>query len=324
MADGPHPTPPYTEHMKLTHLRALVATADTRNVSEAALELGLSQSSVSEALAALEQHLQGTLVERGRFGARLTPLGEQVVVHARSALAAIESIEQEVSLSRGAIQGSLRIATFRSIASQVIPPVMARLKQTHPNLKLDLIECIKCEQEDLLGPIHAGTADLAFLPQCNSAEFMSWTLMDDPYMALVPEGWINKDTLHPSDLNQHPLIMARGGDCTNRIMAYLAEQQVMPTEILKVSEDFTIYNMVGQELGIALSPRLAIDYVPRGVRMLPLEVPLQRTISLAVRQGGLKMPAVRQFIRLLKELLPESALPHLEVKAEATAETQKS
>lgn len=58
--------------------------------------------------------------------------------------------------------------------------------------------------------------------------------------------------------------------------------------------------------------------------MLPLEVPLQRTISLAVRQGGLKMPAVRQFIRLLKELLPESALPHLEIKSEATAETQKS
>ncbi|GEM46733.1 transcriptional regulator [Deinococcus cellulosilyticus NBRC 106333 = KACC 11606] len=302
----------YTGHMKLSQLRALIAIADTGSFSEAALDLGMSQSSVSEALSALETHLQSSLVERGRFGARLTPLGQQVLIHARAALGAIEGIEQEVTLSRGSIQGTLRISTFRSIASQLIPKVMAQLKQHHPKLQLELLECMMCEKEDLLRPVFDGTADLAFLPQCESSEFMSWEIMEDPYMVLVPDAWVHRATIRPEDLVDQPLIVSKGGDCTNRIMAYLADHQLSPTEIIKVHDDFTMYNMVAQNLGICLSPRLAIDYVPRGATMLPLEVPLSRYISLAVRQGGLRTPAVRHFIMALKGLLPESKLPFLE------------
>ncbi|WP_189006517.1 LysR family transcriptional regulator [Deinococcus roseus] len=308
--------------MKLSQLRALIAIADSGSFSEAALELGMSQSSISEALSALETHLQSSLVERGRFGARLTPLGEQVVIHARSALAAIDSIEQEVSFSRGSIQGILKISTFRSIASQLIPPVMAQLKQQHPKLQLELLECIICEKEDLLRPIYDGTADLAFLPHCESSEFMSWEIMEDPYMVLVPDALVQGDRIHPADLLNQPLIVSKGGDCTNRIMQYLSDHQIAPTEVIKVHDDFTMYNMVAQNLGMCLSPRLAIDYVPRGATMLPLASPLHRYINLAVRQGGLRTPAVRHFIRELKNLLPDSKLPHLDLVPELPRETQ--
>lgn len=59
--------------IKLSQLRALVAIADCGNFSEAALELDLSQSTISHAIATLEEELGVTLLQRGRHGARLTP-----------------------------------------------------------------------------------------------------------------------------------------------------------------------------------------------------------------------------------------------------------
>lgn len=62
--------------MKLSQLRILVAVADRENFSEAALDLEMSQSAVSHAIATLEDHLGVILFLRGRHGDRLTPVGK--------------------------------------------------------------------------------------------------------------------------------------------------------------------------------------------------------------------------------------------------------
>ncbi|GEM46949.1 LysR family transcriptional regulator [Deinococcus cellulosilyticus] len=295
--------------MKLTQLRCLLAIAETGSFSEAALQLGMSQSSVSGSLSALEAHLECTLIERGRFGARLTGIGQEVVVHARAVLSAAEGLEQQVALYKGKVQGQLVICTFRSMASQVIPPLMRHLRPLHPELQLQLLESTTCEPISLLKPLEDGSADLAFIPDHDYLAFLSWVVMEDPYVALLPEGWGAGEVFHPQHLLQHPLILSRCEHCAGRILQYLDGHGLVPKEVLQVQDDFTMYSMVAQQLGWCLNPRLAIDFVPPGTRMLPLALPLGRTIRLAVRSGGLRLPAVRHFMQALKTLLPDSALP---------------
>lgn len=65
--------------LKFSQLHMLIAVADCGSFSEAALQLQTSQSAVSYAIATLEETLGVVLFSRGRYGANLTPVGEQIV-----------------------------------------------------------------------------------------------------------------------------------------------------------------------------------------------------------------------------------------------------
>ena len=88
------------EAVKLSQLRALIAIAQCGNFSEAALQIGISQSAVSHAIASLETELGVVLLSRGRHGATLTPVGERVLIHAQSMLDLLELIGREANLFR--------------------------------------------------------------------------------------------------------------------------------------------------------------------------------------------------------------------------------
>ncbi|HEY9663455.1 MAG TPA: LysR family transcriptional regulator, partial [Allocoleopsis sp.] len=96
--------------IKISQLRSLVAVAECGNFGEAALSLGISQSAVSHAIASLEEALGVVLFSRGRRGAQLTPVGEQIVLYARQSLQSLEEMTKAASLARGLAGGTVRIA----------------------------------------------------------------------------------------------------------------------------------------------------------------------------------------------------------------------
>ncbi|MEM1290904.1 MAG: LysR family transcriptional regulator [Cyanobacteria bacterium P01_H01_bin.162] len=118
--------------LKISQLRALVAIADTGTFSDAALQLDLSQSSVSHAIATLEEVLGVVLFNRGRQGATLTPLGADMIAEARLMMQSLEKIGQLAQQSRGLQQGLVRIAGFRSVATHILPEVIQRFQQFYP------------------------------------------------------------------------------------------------------------------------------------------------------------------------------------------------
>ena len=69
----------------LTQLRSLIAVAEAGSVTAAAETIGVTQSGLSQALAALEESLGVKLLTRQRYGVELTAFGEQALEHARAA-----------------------------------------------------------------------------------------------------------------------------------------------------------------------------------------------------------------------------------------------
>jgi DNA-binding transcriptional LysR family regulator len=76
--------------VELRHLRCLVAIADTGGFTGAATELGVTQPSVSRALAALESALGVRVLRRTSREVVLTAAGERVLARARRVLAEVE------------------------------------------------------------------------------------------------------------------------------------------------------------------------------------------------------------------------------------------
>jgi len=293
--------------MKFSQLKALVAVARGGSFSEASLELGQSQSSVSEAIASLEAELGVRLLERGRFGARPTALGEKVLERAREVLSSIEGIEQEVALEKGQVSGTVRIVTFRSVASQILAPLMVALKKRFPRVQLQLEETGSFYAQ-LSGRLEDGSADVVFVTEQNPA-FLSWELLSDPFYALYSQG---TDPLPESvtleSLRPLALVLSSDGDCGLRFEQHFREHGLLTEQAVRVREDDTLIQMVVQGLGVGILPRLAVEHATQ-IRRVPLAPPLERHIYLQVRHGALRLPSVRAFLHLLAERFPESGLP---------------
>jgi DNA-binding transcriptional LysR family regulator len=95
---------------------------------------------MSHAIAELDEELGVRLLDRGRFGAVPTEVGRRVVAHARRVDAVIYAMRQEAWLERGSLQGTLRISAFRSAATRLLPQAIARLREQHPEVRVEVRE----------------------------------------------------------------------------------------------------------------------------------------------------------------------------------------
>ncbi len=287
------------QRLKLSQLRALVAIADSGNFSEAALQLNLSQSTISHAIATLEEELGVILLQRGRHGASLTPVGERIVTLARQTQYLLQNIETEANREKGLQSGKVRIVCFRSIATHILPTVIARFSAHFPQVTITLTEMD--DTIDMEQALREGRADIGFTYLPTSQEFETWEILRDDYIVLLPPSYpMNSQKLTWEQLTSYPLIMTGINCCAQLISVYLKNSNYPLNIAYQVREDSTIVSMVMQGLGVAILPRLAAEPVPPTIQVGDLPSPLERIIGVAVLKNALHSPAIYAFLDALK------------------------
>jgi DNA-binding transcriptional LysR family regulator len=287
--------------VKLSQLRALVAIADCGNFSEAALQLDITQSTVSHAIATLEDELGITLLQRGRHGARLTPVGDRVTAHARDMLGLLDTIASEANQARGVQGGTLRIASFRSVATHVLPGAIARLHRRYPAIAISVHEMDEVHQ--LKQALVKGEVDLCVAETIDGDDVESLPIFDDDYVALVPPGYSPiTGTLTIDEMRKMPIIGSSHSSCGLRIRTVLGAQE-HPLEIAYcIRHDSSMVAMVQQGLGLAILPRLAAQPVPPEVQICSLPFPISRPIGATILKDALHTPALYAFLDALREV----------------------
>jgi DNA-binding transcriptional LysR family regulator len=290
------------ENVKLSQLRTLVTVAEYGNFSEAALRLGISQSAVSHAIATLEDELGVILLSRGRHGAILTPVGERVIDHAQEVLQLLEVIGKEANLSKGLQGGQVRIASFRSAATHVLPGVIAQFRKCFPAIAVTIRE--DRGDEGVEQSLREGRADIGLSCLPPSPGFESWELLRDEYVVLLPPGIKALGSrITWDELAAHPLIMPPSGDsCSMIIRDYLSQMERSINATYEIQEDSTIVSMVMQGLGATIMARLAAEPLPPEMQVCHLPVPLERVIRVIMLENALHPPAVYAFLDILKKL----------------------
>ncbi len=124
----------------LNRLVTLTAVAETGSISRAASRLGYTPPALSQQLAKLEREVGLPLLVRHRRGVRLTPAGEVLLSHAQRILGEVDKAKEALSELAGLAGGRVRIASFGSGGSQVLPPVLAEFGNAHPAVQLTLHE----------------------------------------------------------------------------------------------------------------------------------------------------------------------------------------
>ncbi|MDX2212788.1 MAG: LysR family transcriptional regulator [Oculatellaceae cyanobacterium bins.114] len=291
--------------VKLSQLRALVTVAEHGNFSEAALHLAVSQSAISHAIASLEQELGVILLSRGRHGARLTPVGERITQHAQEMLQLLDTIGKEANRSKGLQGGEVRISCFRSVATHVLPEIMAEFRSAYPAIAITLNEYRGNEggYDGIEQSLREGKADIGFTCLPPSPEFDTQELMRDEYVVLCPPQWAIPHSLCWDDIRNYPIILPPDDDYCSVLIRNHFNKLIQPLNALyKIKEDSTIVSMVSQGLGITVMARLAAEPLPPEIQVRRLPVPLDRIINVVTLTDALHPPAVYAFLETLKRV----------------------
>jgi len=119
-------------------LRSFLAVARTGSLAEAARLLGVSYSTVSRRLAALEEGLGVRLLERGASGHAPTAVGAELFEAAGRMEAEFEALRLRVRGRDARLSGRVRVATTDALAAHFMPELAAFSRQ-HPEIEVDLI-----------------------------------------------------------------------------------------------------------------------------------------------------------------------------------------
>ena len=293
--------------MNIFQLEVLSAVVEYGTFSDAAINLEVSQSAVSRAIASLETELGIPLLSRGRFGAKLTPVGERVIGHTKKMLDIKEHIDYEANLEKGLYHSRLRISSFRSAATHLLPANIARFRQQFPHVEITLAELDPAGVELSL---REGQTDIGLIPLPRSEEFKTIEIAQDEYVVLLPK----TETPPPKhltwkDLSGYSFILFNYAECTNAVKDHWA-QCGQPFEVgYVIKEDSTIVSMVAQGLGAAILPRLAALPIPDEVYVRSLPVRLNRVIGAAILASTPPAPAVKMFLDVLRR---QGRFAHLE------------
>ena len=284
--------------MNIFHLQVLATVAEQGTFSDAAVELEISQSAVSRAIASLESELGVPLLSRGRFGAHLTPVGEKVIGSAHQILELKEQIEYTVNLEKGMYHSRLRIASFRSAATHLLPASIALFRQRFPHVEITLLELDPAGVEQSL---REGQTDLGLIPLPRSEEFRTTEIARDEYVVILPKTEkIPPKNLTWDDLAGQSFILFNYAECTNAVRDHWIKWK-QPFEVAYIiKEDSTIVSMVAQGLGAAILPRLAALPIPDGVYVRSLPVRLNRVIGAAMLASTPPAPAAKAFLDILR------------------------
>ena len=127
---------------------AFLKVFERNSFSDAARDLGYTQSAVSQMIKSLEEELGVTLLVRSRSGVALTYEGRHLLPYIRDTVNAYRMLQSQAAGFSGLEQGTIRLGTFTSVSSYLLPPAMERFRRLHSGIRFELDQGLSYEIED--------------------------------------------------------------------------------------------------------------------------------------------------------------------------------
>ena len=248
--------------MNLRDLKYLIAVAETEHFGHAASRCFVSQPTLSGQIKKLEQELGITLFERTNRSVSITPIGAEIVRHAKLILEQADVIKQLAQAQRDPLAGALRVGAIPTVSPYLIPLILLPLKRQYPQMRLVLSEEIT---EMLTRRLLEHQIDVAVLAtDVKEPELEVMPLFEEPFWLAHPRDHeiYNKDEITRRDLSQIDLLLLADGHClTDQVMDVCRiKEAAMDSEMadLRAASLETLLQLVGAGFGCTLVPALAV------------------------------------------------------------------
>ncbi len=270
---------PRTRSFDLRQLECFCAVARAGSFTKAADDLGISQPSLSEQIAKLEQSLGAALFERLNRRIELTPLGDAILGKAQALLEDAAALPEHFERAREGVHGPLRVGSIPTILPYFLAPLLKGFTEQCPDVDLHLREGTTSE---LVAQVLDGMIDVAVLSlPVEGAGLVMKELFRDPLFLAVPEGHplAAADKVPLRRLASERLLILKDGHCLrdetleicDRARARFAGQ-------VEADQFLTIFELIRAGFGVSIVPEMARG-LSSGCRLIEIEPKASRRVG---------------------------------------------
>jgi DNA-binding transcriptional LysR family regulator len=233
--------------LDLDLLRTLSVIASFDSFGAAAVQLGRTQSAITQQMQRLEEQVGHALFEKHGRGKRLTEHGQRLLTYARQ-LMAIHDEALRV-LQQGDVQGHLRIGAPHDVADTVLPPLLSEVVRNWPMLQVS----IQVGRSPFLtDALRRGEIDMA-ISNRTEEEFDALVLRSSPTVWLCAADYVHGRG------QPIPLVMVDGPSIFRKLGQEALEAAGIP---------FTLRYTSSSLIGIRAALRAGLGVTARGVEQL--------------------------------------------------------
>ena len=288
----------------IAQLRTFVTVAEQKHFVSAANKLGISQPSLSQALAALESGLGIQLIERSTRRVIVTPRGEQLLPFAKATLEAADAFVAHSRGAGGELAGPLNIGIIPTVAPYILPTLLTLIAEEFTELEPRIVEN---QTENLLQRLRDGHIDVAVLATPTGATGVTeiplydeaFAIVTNPDNPLAGRGDLTLDALRDLEL----LLLDDGHCLRDQIveLCQLAEVDRSPgaQSATRAASLTTVVQLVVAGLGSTLVPMSAVatECARPGIAVAAFAdgVEAKRTVGLVMRSSSRRQ---QEFTRL--------------------------
>lgn len=251
-------------------LKIFLKITELKSFSRAAHELYLTQPTVSQHIAALEQFVGLPLFDRGDRDIVLTKAGEVLYAYARQIIALQEEAVQALDHFKGKRSGHLVIGASTIPGEYVLPPLLGEFKKSYADIQITMrIADTSVIIEELL----KRSVELAVVGARLTDERLQYArLAADELVLIVPQGhrWWAKKEISLDELVQEPLVMRERGSGSRMSMVRSLQDAGIRPDRIRVSAEMgstaALKHAVRSGVGAAFISRRAVtDEVAHGL-----------------------------------------------------------
>jgi DNA-binding transcriptional LysR family regulator len=282
-----------------------LAVAEYLSFSRAAKSLGVSQSSVSARIKALEDELGILLFERNTRGVRLTEPGRQFVDRISAGVDHLDHAVKSAGMAALGKCGRLRVGVHGLIPHSFLANLIGRYRDAYPAVEIEIAEGTARETIRLL---RVEQLDIAFVvgspdpPDCRSRPI--WT---EPLVAALPDRHplAKQEHVTWSELAGETFLVRPSGpgpQVHDHILMRLAGRWPAPTILRLGVERASLLSMVGQGFGVTLFGAASSLLPVAGVRFLPIADEPEPVVFSAVWSPFNQSAALRNLLDLADKM----------------------
>jgi DNA-binding transcriptional LysR family regulator len=299
-------------------LKVFLSVVKEGGFSRAARRLRQTQSSVSQAIAALEAEAGERLFIRSRRTVQLTQAGKVLCAHAGRALDELERAKESLWALRQVTVGTLALGTSDTLATYLLPPVFAAFRERFPGVELRLdnrpspaIAAKVAAHELDLGlvslplpqsePLEAGVQDL---------KQIGLVAQRDVVIAPAAHSLASRRRLTPALLAAEPLVLLDRTTATRAYLdAHFRAAGCQPRVVMEMSSVELLKKLVELGFGVSVVPEIAVHREVGDGSLVALALSglsRPRQVGFVLRATGAPSRAAQAFIGVARELLRKS------------------
>ena len=270
----------------------LASVARHGTMTRAAQAIGYSVSAISQQIHKLELEAGQPLLQRHSRGIVLTDAGQVVVAHAEQIHSQLKSLQYSLDDIAGIRAGSLRMGTFPTAGSSLLPLAISRFRSEHAGIDLSVRSF---RVATLLSMLNSRDISMSLLwdyewSRLDLPDMEVRLLLDDPTDLVVSatHPLAARDTVTVSELlDESWVVRAETHPMIDVIVRAAKDVGFQPKGAYEANDYQEVQAMVAVGVGVSLVPRLALTVLRNDVRVIPLsgEVPRRRILLARVKDS---------------------------------------